>query len=194
MEQIENGYEKIFWGFLISMFDINLGPVNILPDFIGYFMLGTGICKIYKEFESKDLKTADSISNFLVFYSLVMPVLNYGFSNNLIGTDLNSHPVKILIDSGLSIFISSIILIMIFYIISGSIALFIKREQNSEAGQLEKIQRKYTMLFMSGMILEAVALNISNEYYVMVLKIYMLLVMLYFPKIISNIKKTIIAV
>lgn len=28
---MEAGYKKIFWGFLITIFNINLGPINILP-------------------------------------------------------------------------------------------------------------------------------------------------------------------
>ena len=188
---MERGYEKIFWGILISLFDINLGPVNILPDFIGYFIIGSGIYKLYEGFENKDFKTADSLANFLVVYSLFMSVLNYGFSNNLIGTDLNSHPIKIVIDFGLSIFVSSLILIMAFNIISGSITLFLIREQNDEASDLEKTQRKYTVLFISGLILEGISFNISNEYFVFAWKIYMILVILYFAKIVSSIRKTI---
>lgn len=188
---MEQGYEKIFWGFLIAIFDINLGSVNILPDFIGYFILGSGVYKVYEEFESKDLKTANSLANLLMCYSLIMSVLNYGFSNNLIGVGLNSHPTKQIIDLVLAIFVSSIILIMAFNIISGTIALYKERELNTEADDLEKTQRKYTVLYIIGLMLEAVNINSSNEYFIIATTVYLIIVSLYFAKIISNISKTI---
>lgn len=188
---MEQGYKKIFWGLLISLFDINLGPVNILPDFIGYFIIGSGVHKVYEEFESKELKTANSLANFLMCYSLIMSVLNYGFNNNLIGTDFNSSPIKQIIDMGLSIFVGSLILLMAFNIISGTIDLYKERKLNTEADYLEKTQRKYTVLYIIGLMLEAVYINSSNEYFIIATALYLSIVSLYYAKIISNIRKTI---
>lgn len=188
---MERGYEKIFWGLLISIFDINLGPINILPDFIGYFILGSGIYKLYEEFVCKEFKIANSLANFLMVYSLFMSVLNYGFSSNLIGTDLNSNPIKQIIDMGLAIFVSSIILIMAFNIISGTISLYKEREQNTEANDLVKTQRNYTVMYIIGLMLEGIFLNISNGYFGTAIALYLLIITLYFAKIVSNIRKTI---
>lgn len=188
---MEYGYKKIFWGFLITLFDFNLGPVNILPDFIGYFIIGSGIYKLYEEFESKNFKIANSLANFLMCYSLFMSVLDYGFSNHLIGTDLNSHPIKIIIDMVLSIFVSSLFLIMAFNIISGTIDLYLKTGQNIEACSLEKTQRNYTVLFIIGLIFETISLNISNEYFIFAAVLYSVTAILYFTKIVSSIRKTI---
>lgn len=34
-----SGYNKLFWGMMIIIFDINLGCINILPNFIGYMLI-----------------------------------------------------------------------------------------------------------------------------------------------------------
>lgn len=34
---------KIFWGLLFLMFDINIGSVSIIPDFIGYILIYLGM-------------------------------------------------------------------------------------------------------------------------------------------------------
>ncbi len=188
---MEQGYKKIFWGFLIAIFDINLGSVNILPDFIGYFILGSGVYILYEEFETKDFKIANSLANLLMCYSLFMAILSYGFSNNLIGAGLDLHPIKQIIDKGLSILVSSIILIMAFNIISGTINLYREREQLTEADNLEKTQRKYVVLNIIGLVLEAIALNISNKLFITVAGLYLIIITVYFAKIVSNIRKTI---
>lgn len=188
---MERGYEKIFWGLLISIFDINLGPINILPDFIGYFILGSGIYKLYEEFVCKEFKIANSLANFLMVYSLFMSVLDYGFSSNLIGTDMNSNPIKQIIDMGLAIFVSSIILIMAFNIISGTISLYKERERITEANNLKKTQRNYTVFYIVGIMLECISLNISNKYIGAAVALYLIIITLYFAIIISNIRKNI---
>ena len=39
----ESGYDKIFWGMIFIIFDINLGYINILPNFIGYGLIYSGL-------------------------------------------------------------------------------------------------------------------------------------------------------
>jgi len=33
------GYKRLFWGILIISFNINLGFINKLPDFLGYIFI-----------------------------------------------------------------------------------------------------------------------------------------------------------
>lgn len=185
---MENGYKKIFLGFLITIFDINLGPINILPDFIGYYILGSGIYLIYEEFENTNFKTANTLANFLMAYSLIMGIVKYAISTNLIGTDLYEHPAYKIIYLVLSVFISSVILIMAYKIISGTIDLYFHRELNNEAFALIKKQRNYTILTIIGLLLISISLNISNEYFITVSAIYLIIVNLYFASIIRDIK------
>nr|WP_312576982.1 hypothetical protein [Sedimentibacter sp.] len=190
---MEQGYRKIFWGYVISIFDFNLWNINILPDFIGYFIIGSGVYKLYEEFNDKNFKTANSLANFLMCYSLIMSIVNYGISSNSLGVGLYDHPYKKFIDLFLLIFASSVTLIMSFNILSGTTALYLKKEQINEALSLEKTQKNYTILNITGMILFSVSINISHGYFAALVAVYMIIAALYFVKTISKISKTIIS-
>lgn len=184
---MERGCKKIFWGFLITIFDINLGHINILPDFIGYYIMGSGIYILYSEFQNDNFKTANILANVLMSYSLIMGIVEYATSTNVIGSGLYEHPVYIIIGFILSIVISSVILIMAFKIISGFIDLYSHREMEDEANILINKQKNYTVLTIIGLLLISVSLNISSEYFVTASIIYLLAVNLYFAAILRNI-------
>ena len=184
---MEKGYKKVFWGFLITIFDINIGSINILPDFIGYFIMGSGIYTLYSEFKNDNFKIANTLANFLMGYSLIMGIVEYAISTNIIGSGLYEHPVYIIIGFILSIVISAVILIMAFKIISGFIDLYFHREMEDEANILINKQKKYTILTIIGLLLISVSLNSSNEYFFTASIIYLLAVNLYFAAILRAI-------
>lgn len=37
---------KVFAGLILLFFDVNLGPVNILPDFVGFFLIHLGMKEV----------------------------------------------------------------------------------------------------------------------------------------------------
>jgi hypothetical protein len=37
------GYKRLFWGMLLIIFNINIGFINILPDFAGYILIYSGL-------------------------------------------------------------------------------------------------------------------------------------------------------
>lgn len=39
----EPAYNKLFWGMMFIVFNINLGPINIMPNFIGYMLILSGL-------------------------------------------------------------------------------------------------------------------------------------------------------
>lgn len=41
-----SAYNKLFWGTLFILLKINIGPFDILPDFVGYLILYAGICEL----------------------------------------------------------------------------------------------------------------------------------------------------
>lgn len=50
----ESGYNRLFWGMLFIIFDINIGAINILPNFIGYLFILSGLSILisqHKNFE-----------------------------------------------------------------------------------------------------------------------------------------------
>lgn len=181
---MEQGYKKIFWGFLITIFNINLGPINILPNFLGYLIIGSGLNLIQNEFANSNFKTANKASNFLVLYSIFTYIIFSMIFND-------GYQYENIIEKGVSVFGSSINLIMAFNIFSGTIEFYINKEQRVYADDIKNTQKVYTILNVIGLLLMAVSINISNEVYNLVSVIYYLLVIqLYFASVINKISKT----
>lgn len=188
---MEAGYKKIFWGFLITIFNINLGTINILPDFVGYYIMGSGTYKIYEQYENGNFKTANIIANILMSYSLVYGIVEYAIKNNIIGAGLDEHLAYTIISFILTTLMNSVVLIMTFKIISGTIDLYLFREMNDEAVILIDKQRKYTILSIIGLLLTTIVPNISNEYFILAMAVYLIIIYLYYAVIVSNIRKTV---
>lgn len=187
---MSTSYRKILWGFLITIFDLNVGSFNVLPDFIGYFIMGLGINAVYEEFENNNLRSAGKLSNVMALYSLIVWIVNFGITSNVIGVGLDQHPVKWFIDSASTVITGAVVLVMTFKIISGTIDLYVQREMNNEASSLIKAQRNYTVLYITGLLLICLSFNISNEYLNVGSTIYMIVIYLYFAVIVSGIRKT----
>ena len=43
------GVTRLAWGYFFLYFDFNLGPVSILPDFVGYLLFLSGIGLLQEE-------------------------------------------------------------------------------------------------------------------------------------------------
>ena len=50
------GLSKILWGIFIATFNINLGPIKILPAFVGFMVIASGINTIYNEHHIDEFK------------------------------------------------------------------------------------------------------------------------------------------
>ncbi|MBP1927208.1 hypothetical protein J2Z76_003105 [Sedimentibacter acidaminivorans] len=185
---MEQGYRKVFWGFLIVLFNINIGPINILPDFLGYFIIGSGLVAIVNEFETKSFRIAHKTANLLFLYTLLLSIFNFIGSGEIIGNS-SGYQYKIIIDIGLSVLSSIFSLYMAFHILSGTINLYLNRAQKLQAELLVKSQRSYTLLLLIGIILISISFNISSGVYMAITSIYVLLVQIYFATIISGIRK-----
>ncbi|MCR3956861.1 MAG: hypothetical protein NUK57_11245 [Gudongella sp.] len=72
-----DGYRKIFWGVFITTFSINLGVVKILPAFIGWMVVASGISMLEDRSESVDYQSTKTISHILVAITFVGGLLNF---------------------------------------------------------------------------------------------------------------------
>ncbi len=180
---MEARYRKIFWGFIITIFNINLGPINIFPDFIGYLMIGSGLGNILDEFENKNIKTAKRTANFLVLYSIITYVIFVILLNG-------EYPYKSIVETGISVLGSSISLVMAFYIISGTIDLYMSIGLATIAESLAKTQRNYTVLYILGLLVISISINMSNRVVSIASVVCLLIAEIYFAIIISGIRES----
>lgn len=187
----EQGYHKIYWGFLLTIFNINIGPFNILPDFIGYFLIFLGLAKIQKGFQSKNFKIAIIFTNILLFYSIIIFIIEFIGFWNLIGINIGKYHYKSIIETGFGLFQSAINLLMIFYILSGTIDMFIKLKLDTQVNNIVSSQKTYVILYVVGLILLSISINISSEKYYFATVIYLLIIELNFATVINRIRKTV---
>ena len=89
---METGYRKIFWGMFFSTFHINLGPIEILPNFIGLLIICSGIKEILKDYKYESFEQAlkyisiHVVISFIAFVSpFVSPFIGLAtlFENNI---------------------------------------------------------------------------------------------------------------
>lgn len=66
-----DGYNRIFWGIFITRFSINLGPVKILPSFLGYLLIASGLDSLYEESQLDGYKKYKSLAMLIVVLSIV---------------------------------------------------------------------------------------------------------------------------
>ena len=179
---MEQSYKKIFWGFLITIFDINLGPVNILPDFLGFIIISSGLGELITAYENTNFKTAKKTTNFLAFYSIAVFVLFSIFLNF-------DYKYKLIAETGSAVLTGILNLIMAFYILAGTIDYYVSNDKESIANDVYRSQKKYTLLQIFCLLAVSASINISNEVLTFASIIFMLAVQIYFAAIISSISK-----
>lgn len=71
------GLNKIFWGIFIATFNIRLGPIQILPSFIGFMILSSGINTIYIEHHTVEFKKALDFSRIVIVLALFGGLIDF---------------------------------------------------------------------------------------------------------------------
>ncbi len=183
---MEKGYKKVYWGLIVAIFNFHIGPINILPDFLGYFLISSGLSIIQDEDKHDSFKISTIIAGALTFYSLMTSILvitgGVGFFNYKI---LNNNIMKI----GSTLLISALNLVMDFNILSGTKSLLMNVEKSEAAELTDKIQRNYTYLYIIALLLISISFNISNEVFIISVTVYLIIIRLYFVSIIRRIRK-----
>lgn len=79
-----NGYNKIFWGFIFVTCHINLGSIQILPDFIGYLIIYAGMKSLAEEHKVKSLEQSTKYCSILAFMSFLILAITFAGSESII--------------------------------------------------------------------------------------------------------------
>ncbi|GKX68118.1 hypothetical protein [Inconstantimicrobium mannanitabidum] len=156
------GLNRIFWGFIIITFHINIGPIPILPDFIGYILIGNGLYSIINiDGTDESFLKARKITTIMVIISIINLLLN------IVPTE-NKTPNILMSIYG--VLVSSIAYVLYYYIIKGLKEEAIKKELFDFARSLERVW--YAILACMTVHLSLLAFNINfirNEHFTIVL-------------------------
>lgn len=114
-------YGRIFTGILFTFININFGPIDILPDFIGYLFAIKGLTDLYNETSIKNYKISYIIGWVLFVESLISAF--YIKNNHIIS--LSTTLAVWMVISGL------LRLVFVYFIYSASIEL-LEKGNNTE--------------------------------------------------------------
>jgi len=70
-ESMYKGYRRLFWGIIVTILHINLGPIQILPSFIGYIIISSGLESFKNVSDSPKLKRAFIVNIIILIYSMI---------------------------------------------------------------------------------------------------------------------------
>jgi hypothetical protein len=154
-----DGYRIIFWGIFFITFHINLGPIAILPAFIGYMTVSRGIDHLQKEFESPYFQKARNTSMLLTILGLISFVLIWAPQQQSIA--MSYYPLLF----------SILELFLVCFILEGSIDNFISMGSRDLARDYRNEQRTYIVfmtIYIIGMCI-AITLVDTSFAFVMIL-------------------------
>ena len=103
------GYKLLFWGMIFLTFNINLGFINILPDFLGYILIYSGLNILSSQHK---LFIKGKIYALILILLTIKDVLYDPSSNILAGNNYNTEFIIIIIPT-----IVTIIKLYLIYIL-----------------------------------------------------------------------------
>ncbi len=77
-QKMNNGYHKLFSGFLMILIDINIGSFDIIPDIIGYLLVFYGLGMLNQETDIPSFRVARVFSFWMALlagYAIIMDTL-----------------------------------------------------------------------------------------------------------------------
>jgi len=87
-----SAYRKMFWGFIFVYIHINIGPIDILPNFAGYIMVYSALRKLAKQ---EELYNKGRIPALIMSLVSLLDLVSLG-DVNLLTSSLNSHEMWII--------------------------------------------------------------------------------------------------
>lgn len=173
------GYQLIFWGLFFISFHINLGVFQILPNFIGWAMVVSGINKLGTVYKTNKFTSTAYLALFAVFYFVIDLILK------LTNPTTGSYS-PLMIFSIISI--SLVELLVEYYILNGSAEYLYVTNNVDIAENLIKQLRVYMIVYFVNTILMCFSLTFNPNYISLIFIIIYLGLRICFMAIISRLK------
>lgn len=177
---MKEGYNKIFWGIFIATFNIKLGPITILPGFVGWMIVLGGVNILSQEYNLDSFEAAKKYLKILVGLTLIGEVLTL-----FVGESLNNS----LLFLYYPILVVTIELLMTYKILEGSIAYLRQNNLDNIALEYEINLRTYTIFYIIATIVFAIAITFNIEYLLIILAISIIILRISLMMMVSRLKK-----
>lgn len=146
------GYKNIFSGFILVMLDIHILGLDILPDFIGYFLIISGVSDLY-------IKT--NIKAFLIAKNFSIVSLFMEFFNLLVLFEMiQINYIMVYLTMNLMSFIQLILVLYIYQGMAGHMAVL---EKSKLTKKFEAENKKFAMIQGVVLLLTTLSLNMPLE-------------------------------
>ncbi len=150
------GYKRLFWAMVIISFNINIGFINILPDFIGYSLIYSGLGILSSQYK---LYEKGKIPAMLLILLTLKDIWNDPRSNILTGGIYNVGLITLIIGS-----IIIIIKIYLIYILcTGVYVLCIERGLNELVESVMFSMKFYLIISLIYLAFEPFSINLYSE-------------------------------
>lgn len=90
---MERGYQKIFWGLIFVTFHLEFGFLKMLPPFIGWMILISGVHEIDSKFQNSSISTESFLRALTYGRILVVLTLIDAMGTLVTGGTMMEHPV-----------------------------------------------------------------------------------------------------
>ncbi|MCR1972055.1 hypothetical protein [Clostridium cochlearium] len=174
-----NEYNKIFWGIFIATFNIKLGSVKILPAFIGYIIILSGISSLYK---ITHIESFNKSKTFAIIISII----------TILGEFIEFLSIKsnnLFLFNEICIVFSSVMELLMFYnLFNASIEYFNNNNQWDLAYETIKKLKFYIIVS----VLNIIFLNFTLVFYItflnIIVPITLIILRIYIMKLIYRFK------
>lgn len=144
----------IFWGLIFMTVHINMGSLQILPNFIGWGMIAYGIYGVYDIYNNKKLLISGKLAAYTAIFSALYLFATYAS----LGTNVAS-PFMVVITVSFSI----LELFVVFYFFDGYIDYLLLDNKPDLAAYFTKQLRYFSITFIIDVILESLVLTFQND-------------------------------
>ena len=175
----KSSYDRIITGFVLILIDFNIGPVDILPDFIGYIIISSALSDLREQ--SSIYSKAIPFSNTLILTSLG-GFYKVNLTSNMIYTKTT---IAILILSSINMILN---LFLIYYIVLAITDILTNRGLLDMPDTLKSNWHGFLVLSSAVLLLQPFVINF-NESLVIFLVIIEVILFIFNIALILNISK-----
>jgi len=177
---MDRGYRTIYWGVFLATFHIDLGPLPILPQFVGWIIVAAGVGKIQQEYSSAAFRKAGIFAPIIVVLTLFSGVYSLYQGTAAVGsTYMFFFPILFGI----------IELLMEYAVLEGSVQYLKSHNFERMADEYIGKLRAYSVVFITYIILECIVLTFYMEAFIFIAALIGIVLRIWFMIMMSSLKK-----
>ena len=177
---MDKGYHKIYWGLIFLSFQINLGPIKVIPPFISWLIILLGVEILQKNYDTSPFKDSVRYIKILILVTAVGDLISM----------LQISPIyNSIIFSYLPILVMILELMFVSKVLEGSIKALRAEDKEEKALLLEYNQGYFIILYTIAILGLIFAITFRHKTLLTVGAIFALIISIFLMSIINGLKK-----